>query len=115
MGRRTPPPLPAVRAALEELGDNIRLARLRRRVSAALLAERAGVSAPTLRSVERGEPTASMGAYAAALHSLGLEGDLAAVGRDDVLGRKLQDAGLTTGRRAPQRRRERPAEAPDEP
>lgn len=99
--KTTSPVQPSVRRALEELGENVRLARLRRGLSQALVAERAGMSRPTLRSIERGAPTVTLGALANVLHSLGLEGDLRAVGRDDELGRKLQDARLlpkATGR-----------------
>ena len=103
MPRRTPVVLPAVLRVLEELGENIRAARLRRKISAALLAERAGLSRPTLRRLERGDATVSMGAYAAVLHSLGLVSDLGQVAADDQLGRKLQDAGLPPRQRAPRR------------
>lgn len=98
MPRTTQPPLPSVSRALAELGENIRLARVRRRLSAALVAERAGMSRPTLRAVERGEPSVTLGAVANVLHTLGLEGDLARVARDDAVGRGLQDAALLAGR-----------------
>jgi len=90
-----------VQRLLLELGENIRLARLRRGFSMELVAERAGMSRTTLRSVESGEPGVTLGSYANVLHSLGLHADLALLGRDDELGRKLQDAKLPTRRRAP--------------
>ena len=104
MARKTTVQMPAVKRLLEELGENIRLARLRRRLPAQLLAERAGMSRTTLRAVEKGEAGVTLGAYANGLHCLGLESDLALVARDDVLGRKLQDAGLPTKARAPKRK-----------
>ncbi len=105
MPRNTTAPLPAVERVVRELGDNIRLARLRRRLSAVLVAERAGMSRPTLRAVERGESSVTLGAVANVLHCLGLEKDLALVGRDDALGRKLTDLALEPKTRAPRRRR----------
>lgn len=94
---------PTVSRCLLEVGENIRLARLRRNLTAELVAERAGVSRKTLYAIEHGSPGASFGAYASVLHCLGLEKDLPSLGRDDELGRKLQDAGLRTRARAPKR------------
>ena len=96
--------LPRVARHLRELGGNIRLARLRRRLRAELVAERAGISRPTLVSIEKGLPTVSMGAYVQVLLVPGLVDDILLVARDDVLGRKLQDAQLSTGARAPKQR-----------
>ena len=104
MARSTTSPQPSVHRLLVQLGENIRLARLRRRFSMRLVAERAGMSLPTLRSIENGRAGTTLGAYANVLHCLGLHDDLALVARDDVLGRKLQDAGLPTRRRAPRKR-----------
>ncbi|OIO11943.1 MAG: transcriptional regulator [Elusimicrobia bacterium CG1_02_63_36] len=102
---KRPPILPKSKKILEELGTNLRLARLRRRLTAAQVAERAHLSRMTIYSVEKGSAKVAVGAYIQVLFVLGLEQDLAAVARDDVLGRKLQDAGLLTGRRAPRRER----------
>jgi transcriptional regulator with XRE-family HTH domain len=100
MARKTTIPLPSVQRALKALGENIRLARRRRKLTATLLAERAGMTRPTLRAIERGDPGVTIGAYANALHSLGLASDLAGVARDDALGRKLQDSALARSRRS---------------
>jgi transcriptional regulator with XRE-family HTH domain len=105
MARRTTIQHPAVQRLLVELGENIRLARLRRGFSMELVAERAGMSRTTLSSIERGKAGVTLGAYANALHSLGLHEDLALIARDDELGRKLQDAGLPLRKRAPKRPR----------
>lgn len=103
MGRSTLTLLPALQERLSVIGENIRLARLRRRLSAEQLSERAGITRPTLRGIERGDPSVSFGAYANVFFCLGLEKDLALLGSDDELGRKLQDVQLTTKRRAPRR------------
>jgi transcriptional regulator with XRE-family HTH domain len=104
MPRTTVTPHPSVQRLLRELGENLRLARLRRGFSMALVADRAGMSRTTLRAVESGEPGVTLGSYANVLHSLGLHGDLGRLARDDELGRKLQDAKLPTRRRAPRMR-----------
>lgn len=103
MGRSTIVPLPALQHRLAEIGENIRLARLRRRLSAEQISERAGITRTTLRRVEHGDPSVSFGAYANVLFCLNLENDLSFLAKDDELGRKLQDAQLTTKRRAPRR------------
>jgi hypothetical protein len=103
MARHTSVQHPAVQRILRAVGENIRLARLRRGFSMRLVAERAGMSRTTVRSIEQGNPGVTLGAYANALHALGLHRDLEGVARDDELGRKLQDAGLPTRRRAPKK------------
>jgi transcriptional regulator with XRE-family HTH domain len=105
MPKATSSILPALRRQLQELGENIRLARLRRGFAAELIAERVGISRPTLRAIERGDGTVSMGAYASVLQTLGLAKTLAGVARDDVLGRKLQDLNVKVRKRAPRLKR----------
>lgn len=91
---------------LRELGENIRLARLRRKLSTQQVAERAGIGRRTLYEIERGKPTVSIGNYALVLSVFGLETDLLNVAKDDLLGRKLQDAKLIVKERAPKRKSE---------
>jgi hypothetical protein len=62
--------------ALAALGENIRLARIRRRLRMADLAGKVMVSVPTLRRVERGDPGVAIGVYLTALWSLGLGSEL---------------------------------------
>src|SRR5437773_1829613 len=101
MGRENRRVLPNLQRILDELGQNIHLARLRRRYSAEIVAERAGISRNTLRAIEKGSPNVSLGAYSTVLLSLGLSDDLKLVAKDDILGRKLQDLNLPTRARAP--------------
>ena len=98
MSKRTTTQTPRLAKLLKDVGENIRLARLRRHLSTLLVAERAGMTRMTLRAIEKGEPTVSLGAYANVLFSLGLENDLTLLAKDDVLGRKLQDIELLGGR-----------------
>ena len=90
----------SARKVLPVLGEHIKLARLRRQLSAAVVAERAGISRSTLWQVEKGNASVAFGAYFLVLFAVGLEQDLLAVARDDVLGRKLQDARLVVRKRA---------------
>lgn len=96
--------LPRLTRILEEVGGNIKLARLRRKLSAEQVAERAGISRSTLWQVEKGLASVSFGTYAQILFVLGLEKGLLLLAKDDVLGRKLQDIGLLVGKRAPKRK-----------
>ncbi len=95
--------VPSLKKILDEVGENIKLARLRRKLSAEQVAERANISRPTLLSIEKGVPGVAMGAYAQVLFVLGLEKDLLKLAVDDVLGRKLQDAELVVKERAPRK------------
>jgi transcriptional regulator with XRE-family HTH domain len=92
---------------LFEVGENLRLARLRRRLSAQQVADRAGISRSTLQSLEKGSSSVATGNLLQVLVVLGLEKDFTALAATDPLGRKLEDARLTESRqRAPKRRKE---------
>ena len=96
--------LPQTQEILNQMGEQIRLARLRRHLSAELVAERAGISRMTLSNIEKGSASVAIGSYAAVLHALnGMDKDLLLVAKDDELGRKLQDLDLPTRRRAPKK------------
>ena len=90
--------LPTADKTLRTLGENIRWARKRRRLTAIQVSERAGIARSTLQLIERGEPGVAMASYLQVLFVLGLDKDLLKVAADDPLGRKLQDAGLINKR-----------------
>ena len=105
MGEKTTKLLPKHERLLAEMGGNLRLARLRRQLSAEQVAERAGVSRSTLHLMENGAAGTSLGKLLQVLVVLGLESDIARLATDDILGRKLEDARLAeTRRRAPKRK-----------
>ncbi len=97
MSKKTSTHTPKLANILKTLGENIHLARRRRKISSAMLAERACMTRVTLRAIEMGAATVSLGAYANVLFCLGFENELASIARDDEFGRKLQDAELLHG------------------
>lgn len=101
MPRTVSPLLPATSARLRHLGERLRLARKRRRLSATQVAARAGMAPMTLRSVERGGAGVTIGAYAAVMQVLGVEQDLDLLAAADPTGRTLQDARLSAPRTRP--------------
>jgi len=88
---------------LTTLGENIRLARLRRKLTTVQIAERAGIGRKTLYSIELGSPSVSMGNYLQVLSVLGFQNDIVNVAANDTLGRKLQDAGILIKKRGAKR------------
>ena len=70
MGKKSVTLMPETARIMASVGEQIKMARLRRRISAELAAERAGISRATLWAVEKGSPSLSIGIYAAVLHSL---------------------------------------------
>lgn len=98
--------LPKAKNILSEVGENIKLARLRRKLSSEQVSERANISRPTLLSIEKGSAGVGIGSYLQVLIVLGLENDFLLLAKDDILGRKLQDADLAPKKRAPKKRKD---------
>jgi transcriptional regulator with XRE-family HTH domain len=113
MAKKTAPLLPRTARLLADLGGRLKLARLRRRLTAKQVAARAGMSVMTLRSLESGGAGVAMGAYLSVMQVLSLEQDLNKVGEFDELGRRLQDAQLSRapGQKIKKPRRERSSTA----
>ena len=85
---------------LQLVGEQIRLARLRRDLSVAQIAERASCSELTVMRVERGLPTVAIGIYVRILFALGLDESILYIAKDDEVGRTLQDLNLKPRQRA---------------
>jgi transcriptional regulator with XRE-family HTH domain len=85
---------PKYQKILEQVGENIKLARKRRSLTTIQVAERAGIDRSTLYEIEKGNPSVSLGAYFNTLRVLGLHEDFLRLAADDDYGRKLQDLKL---------------------
>ena len=94
MKRRKQILFPKYLKILEQMGENIKLARKRRKLTTVQVAERAEIDRSTLYEVEKGNPSVSMGAYFNTLRVLGLQDDFLKLAADDEYGRKLQDIEL---------------------
>lgn len=92
--------MPRQRKLLEEMGTQIKLARLRRNYTSQEMAERTGLGRNTIVNIEAGNESVSFGNYFRVLIALGLDTDILNIAKDDVFGRKLQDAQLITPKRA---------------
>ena len=101
MGKKAVLIMPGTEKILSTMGNQIKMARLRRNISVNLVAERAGVSRATVWAVEKGSPSVAMGIYATVLHALnGMDQDLLLIAQDDKLGRMIQDLNLKVRKRA---------------
>ncbi len=87
------------------MGEQIKLARLRRNLTASLVAERAFISRNTLWRIEKGDPSVAIGHYARVLMALGgMDKDLLLIAKDDEVVRRIQDLELTAKKRAVKKR-----------
>jgi transcriptional regulator with XRE-family HTH domain len=94
---------PMAKRQLTKLGDNIKMARLRRNLSLRAVAQRAGISLNTVVAIENGAAGVGIGAITNVLHCLGLAEDISLIAKDDSLGRKLQDLAIEPKKRAPKK------------
>ena len=85
---------PKHQKVMEAVGENIKLARKRRKLTTIQVAERANINRTTLYQIEKGNPKVSMGGYFNVLRVLGLQDDFLKIASDDEYGRKLQDLDL---------------------
>lgn len=94
MKKRSPAILPKHQQLLEQMGEQLKLARKRRKLTMEQVAERAGISRTTLFSIEKGDASVAMGYYLNVLRTLGLQEDILKLGADDEYGQKLRDLEL---------------------
>ena|SRR6478735_683006 len=104
MAKRTPPTHPRVQRQIEALGQRLRAARMRRSMTQEVMAERVGVSVPTLAKLENGDPSTSLATVLRALTVLGLADDIDLIAVQDTLGRELQDNALRRTNTSPRKR-----------
>ena len=97
MGTRLPRKL---EQKMQVVGEQIKLARLRRNLSVAQVAERATCSPLTVSRIEKGVPTVAIGIYLRVLYALQLDDDILSLAKDDELGRALQDMNMIPRKRA---------------
>ncbi|TDS12999.1 helix-turn-helix transcriptional regulator [Sphingobacterium paludis] len=96
MNKRKQTIFPRYNQLLEEMGEQLKLARKRRKLTTTQVAERADIARSTLYLIEKGDAGVALGAYFNVLRVLGLQDDILKLGADDAFGRKLQDLGLLT-------------------
>lgn len=105
MPSKPPVVFPQEQRLLSQLGERLKLARKRRKLSNTVVSQRAGISRTSLYKVEAGDPGATMGTYLRVMAALGLESDVNVLAADDKVGRKLQDLDLVAPSTSYRRRR----------
>jgi transcriptional regulator with XRE-family HTH domain len=96
MNRKKQILFPKHQKILDQVGENIKLARKRRKLTTIQVSERAGINRTTLNQIEKGSGSVSMAAYFNTLRVLGLQEDFLKLASDDEFGRRLQDLRLTS-------------------
>lgn len=99
MNRKKQILFPKHQQILEQVGENIKLARKRRKLTTIQVAERAGIDRTTLYKIEKGNGSVSIAAYMNTLRVMSLQNDFLKLAGDDEFGRKLQDLSLLAIRR----------------
>lgn len=85
---------PIERRKLVDLGDRLKRARLRRKLSMQVVADRCNISRSTLYKLEKGHHSCSIGLLIKVLSIYRLLDDIELVAKDDILGRTLLELGL---------------------
>jgi transcriptional regulator with XRE-family HTH domain len=98
MNRKNQILFPRHQQMLSQVGEQVKLARKRRRLTAVQVAERAGIDRTTLYNIEKGKPSVSIGAWFNVLRVMGLHEDFLKLAADDAFGKKLQDLELLAGK-----------------
>lgn len=99
MNRKKQILFPRHQQMLSQVGEQIKLARKRRRLTAVQVAERAGIDRTTLYHIEKGKPSVSIGAWFNVLRVMNLHEDFLKLAADDVFGKKLQDLELLASKK----------------
>jgi len=86
--------LPKYEKVFQEIGENIKLARKRRKLTTNQVSERAGIHRATLYRIEKGDPSVAMGLYFNVFKVMNMQDDFGKLAADDKFGRKLQDLDL---------------------
>ena len=90
---------------MQVVGEQIRLARLRRNLSIAQIAERVTCSPLTVSRIEKGVPTVAICIYLRVLYALQLDDDILLLAKEDAMGKALQDLCLKKREGHPKRDR----------